>query len=389
MLSSPPAPVRTLHVLRYDARGGLEVSTLHLIEFLLKQRSGEHAVLLLSPIASGISARCRELGLDVRAVPYTRSGVLRFAAGLVRAMREAHPDVLLIHGCFGLHAIIAAAARCVGVRRVWTFVVNRPPPSGGARVVQQAMAHLARALATGEIGVSQHVRDALVDEYRLRASRVHVVYRWRDLARIERVARDVRMRRAPGPPVFGTIGRLDWMKDHQTVLRGFSLLRQALGEARLVIVGEGSDRAPLATLAASLGVAADVEFAGHRGDVAAELGRFDMFLFATSIFEGLPNVLVEAMAARVPVVCTDVGPCAEVLADGRAGVLVPPRDPAALARAGVALWRDEPRRTALVRTAAAWVERNFSAGAAGPALLRLVYPEVAARMPEAATGGLA
>jgi glycosyltransferase involved in cell wall biosynthesis len=368
-------PRNTLHVLRSDARGGLEVSTLHVVRYLAAQRLGRHSAVFLSPLADGISTRFRELGVDVDAVPYERARRLAFVRALAARMRERAPDLVLVHGAFGLHALIALAARAAGVSRLWTFVVNRPPEGGLPRIAQQAMAHAARPLATGEIAVSDFVRRVLIDEYGLPARRVHTAYRWRDLDRIEATARAER-RTARSGPLLGTIGRLDWMKDHATVIRALAILRRSLPGARLVIVGEGRDRDALASLARDLGVADHVQFAGHQADVARVLGGIDLFVFATTQYEGLPNVLVEAMAARVPIVCTDVGPCREVLAGGAAGVLVPPRSPEALAAAAGSLWRDPPRRQALIEAARRWAQARFTAEANGPALVRLLYPEV-------------
>ena len=129
------------------------------------------------------------------------------------------------------------------------------------------MAHAARPFATGEIAVSDFVRRVLIDEYRLPAHRVHTAYRWRDLDRIERTALAGRRTAASGP-VLGTIGRLDWMKDHASVIRALAILRRSLPGARLVIVGEGSDREALAALARELGVAEHVALVGHQADVA-------------------------------------------------------------------------------------------------------------------------
>ena len=361
-------------MLRADARGGLEVSTLHVVRYLAAQRLGPHTAIFLSPLADGISVRLRELGVAIDAVPYDRARRFAFVRALAARMRAHSPGLVLVHGAFGLHALVAGAARAAGVERLWTFVVNRPPPGGLPRVAQQVMAHAARPFATGEIAVSDFVRRVLIDEYRLPAHRVHTAYRWRDLDRIERTALAGRRTAASGP-VLGTIGRLDWMKDHASVIRALAILRRSLPGARLVIVGEGSDREALAALARELGVAEHVALVGHQADVAQALGGMDLFVFATTQYEGLPNVLVEAMAARVPIVCTDVGPCREVLAGGTAGVLVPPRSPAALAAAAGALWRDPPRRHALVEVARRWAQARFTAEANGPALVRLLYPD--------------
>ena len=368
------SPLRnTLHVLRADARGGLEVSTLHVVRYLAAQRLGRHAALFLSPLADGISVRLRELGVDVAALPYDRTRRLAFVRALARRMREMAPDLVLVHGAFGLHALVAAAARSAGVERVWTFVVNRPPPGGLPRVAQQAMAHAARPFATGEIAVSDFVRRVLIDEYRLPAHRVHTAYRWRELDRIERTALAGRRTAGTGP-VLGTIGRLRLDEgSRQRDPRTRRILRRSLPGARLVIVGEGADREALAALARELGVADHVALVGHQADVAQALGGMDLFVFATTQFEGLPNVLVEAMAARVPIVCTDVGPCREVLAGGTAGLLVPPRAPEALAAAGrraVAQPRAAPRagRDGAALGACPFHRRGQRAGAGAPAL---------------------
>jgi glycosyltransferase involved in cell wall biosynthesis len=385
-----PPSRKTLHILRADARGGLEVSTLHVVRYLAAQPLGTHGALFLSPLGDGISRAFVELGVPVAAVPYRRRARIGFLRALVGRIRAVAPDLVLVHGAFGLHALIAAAARVAGVGRVWTFVVNRPPPAGLPRLAQHGAAHAGRLFASGEIAVSAFVRRVLIDEYRLPAARVHTAYRWRDLDGIERAAHAERTRSATPDlaagrtaPVLGTIGRLDWMKDHATLIGALAAL--ALPGARLEIVGEGEDRGRLAALAAELGVADRVALEGHRTDIGTALGGWDLFVFATTHFEGLPNVLVEAMAAGVPIVCTDVGPCREVLADGRAGVLVPPRDPAALAAAVHALWADAPRRARLAATAREWAHTHFTAAANGPALVRLLYPEAAPSRARGAT----
>jgi glycosyltransferase involved in cell wall biosynthesis len=101
---------------------------------------------------------------------------------------------------------------------------------------------------------------------------------------------------------------------------------------RFVIVGDGDQMEPLKAQATALGIAGRVTFAGHRADVPALLGAIDVFCIS-SVYEGTPLALFEAMAAGKATVSTAVDGCREVLEDGRTGLLVPPRDPAALAAA--------------------------------------------------------
>ena len=101
--------------------------------------------------------------------------------------------------------------------------------------------------------------------------------------------------------------------------------------ARLRLVGHGSLRERLERQAAELGVAHAVEFLGTRSDVPELLAHADLFVFSTTPQEGLGSVLLEALAAELPVVSSDVPACRELLAGGKWGTLVPPADPAALA----------------------------------------------------------
>jgi glycosyltransferase involved in cell wall biosynthesis len=138
---------------------------------------------------------------------------------------------------------------------------------------------------------------------------------------------------APGqPPVVLAAGRLTRQKDFATLVRAFAIIA-ARGDYRLMIIGEGSERAALRRLATELGVGARLLLPGFVDDPLGFMGQAALFVLS-SAWEGFGNVLVEAMAAGTPVVSTDCpsGP-REILRDGELGPLVPPGDPKALARA--------------------------------------------------------
>jgi glycosyltransferase involved in cell wall biosynthesis len=152
-------------------------------------------------------------------------------------------------------------------------------------------------------------------------------------------------------PVVVTAGRLVPVKDHFTLLKAFALLR-ASRRARLVIFGEGPLEAELRRCAAELGIGGDVLFAGYVNDPTACYALADLFVLS-STSEGFGNVLIEAMAAGVPVVSTDAphGP-REILAGGRFGPLVPAGDGQALA-AAMAATLDRPPSAKLLQERAA------------------------------------
>jgi glycosyltransferase involved in cell wall biosynthesis len=133
-------------------------------------------------------------------------------------------------------------------------------------------------------------------------------------------------------PVFVTAGRLVEMKDQRTLLRAFAMhVRQR--PSRLMLLGAGPMLDELTALAASLGIADDVAFEGFVQNPLPYMRAADGFVLS-SRSEGFGNVLVEAMGCGTPVISTDCphGP-GDILAQGKFGILVPPRDPEALAQA--------------------------------------------------------
>jgi glycosyltransferase involved in cell wall biosynthesis len=133
-----------------------------------------------------------------------------------------------------------------------------------------------------------------------------------------------------GVPVVGNIANFKAAKDHATLLRAAAKVHGELPEVRFVLVGQGPLEPRARRLAAELGLDGTVVFAGFRTDAPRLATAFDVFTLS-STYEGLPIALIEAMALGRPAVVTGVGGTPEVVDDGAQGVVVPPRDPGALA----------------------------------------------------------
>jgi glycosyltransferase involved in cell wall biosynthesis len=141
----------------------------------------------------------------------------------------------------------------------------------------------------------------------------------------------------PAPPelrelVVGYVGRIVPIKDLDTLVQGVALARAQLPRLRLVIAGDGEQRRVLEGLVTQLALDGHVAFLGWRRDLPALYASIDVFVL-TSLNEGTPVSLIEAMAAGVPVVATSVGGVPDVIEHGVTGVLIPPRQPRALADA--------------------------------------------------------
>jgi glycosyltransferase involved in cell wall biosynthesis len=146
-------------------------------------------------------------------------------------------------------------------------------------------------------------------------------------------------------PLVGHVARLVPIKNQMLLLSAFRRVVDTLPDARLLIVGDGPLREPLTAHAADLGLGGHVSFLGARDDVADWLPSLDVFVLSSDA-EGTSMSVLEAMASGVCVVATDVGGTPELLAGGRAGVLVPPRDAPRLADAIVGALRDAAHRDA-------------------------------------------
>jgi glycosyltransferase involved in cell wall biosynthesis len=162
-------------------------------------------------------------------------------------------------------------------------------------------------------------------------------------------------------PLVGIVARLVPIKAHADFLHAAARLRAEWPDIHFAIVGDGERRAALAALAGELGLADRTHFVGWRRDLPAVYADLDVVCLS-SLNEGSPVALIEAMAAGRPVVATAVGGVPEVVQDGVSGLLVPPRAPAALAAAVASLLRAPERAAALGQAARAAVYPRYSAG---------------------------
>jgi glycosyltransferase involved in cell wall biosynthesis len=277
----------------------------------------------------------------------------RILPDLVVLARERGARILHVHGYaaadFGRLAARAAGAKLVLHEH---FADPRMP-------AYQALAdRLLSGRTDGAIAVSRSTREFLVKERFVPADRVRLIWNGAPLDEFAPVPREraLHVRRALGLPdealVVGTIGRLNAQKGHRFLLEAAALLLPRQPKARVLVAGDGDLMGELRGQATALGIADRVVFAGHRTDVPDLLGALDVFCIS-SLYEGTPLALFEAMAAGKPVVSTSVDGCREVLEDGVTGVLVPPADAAALADGLERVLADEALRAALGRQALA------------------------------------
>jgi len=166
----------------------------------------------------------------------------------------------------------------------------------------------------------------------------------------------------PDVPLVGVISRLNPLKGIEYFLDAAARLSARFGPARFVVVGDGIDpyyRESLERRTAALGLAGKVIFTGFRLDMESVVAELDVSVLP-SLSEGLSNVLLESMAAGIPVVATRVGGNPEVVEDGATGFLVPPRDSGALVDAVARLLSNPALAAAFGQAGRKRAEREFS-----------------------------
>lgn len=215
------------------------------------------------------------------------------------------------------------------------------------------------------IGVGGAVRKALIANEGLPADRVEVIYNGVDLSQFAKPADDawIRVRREFGFSendfVIIQVARLHTLKDHQTALRTLNELRRFVPRARLLIVGDGDERRCIENTIEELSLTDHVRVAGSRSDVSSLLAASDVFLL-TSISEGIPLTIIEAMAAGLPVVSTAVGGIPEMIDDGRTGFLAEAGDHSSLAASLGHLYQSPMLRQIIARAGRDTAQRQFS-----------------------------
>jgi glycosyltransferase involved in cell wall biosynthesis len=289
--------------------------------------------------------------LEEEGIPVRHLGRGRFdpriLGDLVELARECGARVLHVHG------YAAADFGRLAARRVGAALVLHEHFADPRMPAYQGWAdRLLAPLTDRAIAVSGSTRDFLIQERFVPADRVRLIWNGAPLdefapvsperARAARVALGL-----PGDaPVVGSIARLSLQKGHRYLVDAAARVLASRPDARFLIAGDGDQMPALRERAAGAGVAGKLVFAGHRTDVPDLLGALDVFAIS-SLYEGTPLTLFEAMAAGKAIVSTAVDGCREVLEDGKTGLLVPPADAESLAQAILRVLGDDALRARL------------------------------------------
>ena len=309
-------------------------------------------VMVMQPQPRDMQAEFEQLGLPLHWVDLG-AGLSRYWALLRHSFRLCRRRRVRSVMSFplGWHAFAAMGARLAGARRVCAYVGNPPPIWTGSSFRKfKLMVQLGRPFTHRLICCSRYLLDLTLRDFQVGPTEATVIYNSCDLAAF--TSTPAPQAEPHSPPRIAMTARLEVHKDQPTLIRTAALLKAQGRPIEVWLIGEGSRRVELQQLITELNVADSVRLLGSRRDIPSLLSQCDLFVFQALRDEGFGIALAEAMAARLPIVATNVGACQEVLEAGRCGLLVAEQDPEAMA-AGI-LQALEQREITATRTKAAY-----------------------------------
>ena len=363
----PAEPVRvTLAITDLDV-GGAERALVALALGLDRARWRPTVACLAGEGA--LAGPLRDAGIEVVCLGVSPRRPVAAVGALTRAFRRERPAIVQ---SFLFHANIASrlAARRAG----------RPPVVGGLRVAERrrsrrwhlTLDRLTAPLGVGSVCVSRGVERFSIKQGKLDPDRLVVIPNGVDPARFDAATPvDRGSIGVPEDAVLALyVGRLDPQKGLNDLFRAAGHVARNCPAWHLVLAGDGPLRAELVARSELAGLAGRVHWLGRRDDVPGLLRAADL-LVLPSLWEGMPNVVLEAMAAGLPVVATQVEGTEDLVIPGQTGWLVPPNRSGPLADALLAAATDPDRRRAYGQAGRARVEAEFTPGRVVAAYERL------------------
>ncbi len=342
------------------AIGGLQQVVVNLCKFIDKEKFDVSVLCLraLGPFTKDV----REMGIKVHFLPQPNNGTDYFSfLKVAKILRKEKVDVIHTHNTQPfIDGTLGALLSGRKIRIVHTDHARNFPDKRRYMFAEWLMSHFAYKV----VGVSEHTCQNLIKYEKISPSKVRTIPNGIDGSRFEIKIDRQKKREEFGTkdsgPVIGLCVRLAEQKGITYLLQAMPRIIRAFPDITLMVVGEGELEASLQHEASELGIENHVMFPGPRLDIPELLKLFDLYVLP-SLWEGMPMVLLEALAAGCPVVATDVGGVSRVIEHEKNGLLVPSRNVEALAATVIKILSDENLRNKFVKNGLAKFRQKFSA----------------------------
>jgi glycosyltransferase involved in cell wall biosynthesis len=362
--TATPAPTRVVQIIDSLGMGGAERVLAQTAPRLARLGLDVRVVVLQERNGNPLAEPLQRSGIPVELIRIDRLRNLAQVRTLLATLRSLRPDIL--HGHLEFAGILASiAGRRLGIPSVVTLHTLDAPTgldrkSLHLRLMNRVLGHM----ATTVVCLTESAR-ATAKTTPLRRTDLVVLANgvdlepWRAPPRQDRAALRNSLGIPAGAPLIATVAVLRPEKGIAHLINAMPAVMSRHGDARLLIVGDGADRAALQGRVGDLGLDGQIVFAGVRDDVPDLLRAADCFVLPT-LGDALPTVIMEAMAASLPIVASATGGVPEMIRDGKEGLLVEPGNEAQLAAACIRILDDPEVARSLAAAGRRRVEQSFN-----------------------------
>jgi len=359
------APIKILFVITSTGVGGAEKMLYHTSTALDPARYlpsicslKEKGEIARDMEAAGIEVHCLTMADGYRFGGWFASLTALFR--LTSYLLKVRPTI--VHSfLFRANILSRIAAFIAGV----PLVISSVRVMGGEKDYYHTVEKITSFMVDHYITVSESVKEYLIGKANLLPEKITTVYNGVTINGTGAGMEDnmpMPFGLEPQDSVVLTVGRLHRQKGYDYFIRAIARVKHEVPGVKVLIAGEGEEENNLKNLVRSLDLTKEIIFTGLSLDVRKILPFTGIFVLS-SLWEGMPNAVLEAMAAAKPVVATRVGGVPELVVDGETGILVPPEDTEALARAIIALLQDPLRGLSMGETGRERVQAHFSMAA--------------------------
>jgi glycosyltransferase involved in cell wall biosynthesis len=352
-------PLKILHIFSGDLWAGAEVMIFHLLNSLRNDSSVQ--IFALSLNEETLASKLRDVGVKTWVIPEARNSFSKILFTARRVFKETAIDIIHSHG-YKQNLLAFGLAKLIHVRRLVTTLHGMPESRGDgklngtkARFLSTLDYRILNRYFTHVVSVSLDMRERLVREHSFSAEKIKVIRN----GIASPAVKDVPC--GPVSDIFhiGNVGRLVPVKDFDLFLEVAARIKRLDDRARFSILGEGPLKEGLIRRAQELGIEDYVRFLPACSDPFPYYRSIHLFL-NTSLHEGIPLTILEAMACGLPVVAPRVGGIPEVIEDGKQGMLIEKRTPDNFAQPCLELMRSQHLRKTMGSSARERFVNNFS-----------------------------
>lgn len=351
-----PRKIRILYIIPNLEVAGAEQHLINLVSNLDKQRFEVLICCIKKP--GRLGELFKERGGNVVCLERRSIYDLRIMTDIHRLIKRNGFDIIHTY-LFGFHYLAGIPARLCGTPVV---ISSRREIAVWKKWHHRFLENLGNRFTNKVIACSEAAREFAVQSENLPEEKILTIYNGVDLEKFSPRPQSACILEEFGfgkeDKIIGMVTKFASVKDHKTLLKAVNEIRKIYPRIKCLLVGDGLLKESVELEVESLKLGNNIIFPGKRDDIARILSIMDVFML-TSLVEGLPNTILEAMACGLPVVATNVGGIPEVVKNGKSGILVEPRDYRAIADAVMRLLENVSLRKEMGRRGREIVERKF------------------------------